>query len=280
MEWVVTKEATIVAMYERKESPYHGEMVLVKAGSFQMGNTWEEGKGENDESPVTVSISMDFWMGKTEVTYEQFDAYCSDVGYEYADEVDGRGRGKQPVVNVSWCQATAYCNWLSRKENIPIAYGEDGHFLDGNGNPTSDITQVRGYRLPTEAEWEYAARGGQYQRDWLYVGSDDPEEVAWYFQNCRTTRRPSPVGAKKPNSLGLYDMSGNVYEWCQDRYSQELPGGSNPLVFVGEDGALVIRGGTFRKYEKDLRVSAREKIVDGTYSDVGFRIARTATAGE
>ncbi|HRW93932.1 MAG TPA: SUMF1/EgtB/PvdO family nonheme iron enzyme, partial [Thermotogota bacterium] len=129
-------------------------------------------------------------------------------------------------------------------------------------------------------EWEYAARGGQYQRDWLYAGSDTPDEVAWYFPNCRATRRPSPVGAKKPNSLGLYDMSGNVYEWCQDRYSQELPGGSNPLVFVGEDGALVIRGGTFRKYEKDLRVSAREKIVDGTYSDVGFRIARTATAGE
>ena len=129
---------------------------------------------------------------------------------------EGWGRGTRPVINVSWNDAIAYCNWLSEKEKLPKAYDSNGNLLDKDGRVTTDITKVLGYRLPTEAEWEYAARGGNKSKGYKYAGSDNVGDVAWY--NSNSGKKTQEVGKKAPNELGLYDMSGNVWEWCSDWY--------------------------------------------------------------
>jgi len=276
------------------------EMVLVKAGSFQMGD--ESGELWEGTRPVhQVILNYNFWIGKYEVTFAEYDIFCEESGKPPAND-QGWGREERPVVNVTWRDAIAYCNWLSEKENFQPAYNEAGELLDFNGNVTTDITRVDGYRLPTEAEWEYAASGGHeavpIPPRFLFSGSDDIDEVAWYFENSGDEmiftgtpltvdysshgaakiqgKSTQPVGQKKPNELGIYDMSGNVWEWCHDWYGEYTVGEKvNP---IGADfGHLrVMRGGSWIFGANDCRVGNRlyrpphEKIFR-----LGFRFART-----
>lgn len=217
------------------------KMIPIKGGTFQMGSN----EGGDDEKPIHSVTISDFELGETEVTFEQFDAYCEATGKVKPDD-EGWGRGNRPVINVSWQDAQAYCQWLSEQTG-------------------------RTWRLPTEAEWEYAARGGQVATDTKYAGSNDLEEVAWYGKN-----RTHPVATKQPNELGLYDMSGNVYEWVEDQWHANYEGAptDGTAWMDGKKGSTrVIRGGYWLNSARGCRVSYRLSYSpEGRNSTVGFRL--------
>ncbi len=246
-------------------------MVFVQRGSFTMGDTW--GDGASDEKPThRVTFTYDFYMGKYEVTFDEYDAFCNATGKSKPDD-RGWGRGNRPVINVSWFDAAAYCNWLSEKENLPKAYDDKGNFLDKDGRVTTDPSKVVGYRLPTEAEWEYAARAGNKSKGYKYAGSDTVGDVAWYTSNSGSMTQE--VGKKLPNELGIYDMSGNVWEWCSDYYdSYTSDAKTNPFVSIGS--IRVVRSGSWFDSLATTLVTNRDNgLVNSTYSVAGFRIART-----
>jgi len=259
------------------------EMVLVEAGMFTMGDTW--GNGYEDETPIhDVILTYELLIGKYQVTFDEFDAFCEDANRTKPTDWDW-GRSQRPVIGVSWWDAIAYCNWLSERDNLPVAYrleGDDdeGEMLDAFGNITTDPSQVVGYRLPTEAEWEYAARGGPDDSDFEYSGSDAPDEVAWYRENSHNEDAGRittwPVGLLSPNALGIHDMSGNVQEWCGDFYSAySREEKTNPFVNAGTE--RVLRGGSFFNIARIVRVAYRNDLDPTQKRDVvGFRIAKTA----
>mgnify|MGYP003811717259 CR=1 FL=1 len=263
------------------------DLVIVQKGSFTMGDTW--GGGDSDEKPThKVTFTYNFYIGKYEVTFDEYDAFCeatgrSDGDWGRSNPSDGDwGRGNRPVINVSWWDATDYCNWLSEKEKLPKAYDNvnfldkfdsNGDFLDKDGRVTTDPSKVVGYRLPTEAEWEYAARGGNKSKGYKYAGSDDVDKVAWYRYNPGF--KTQEVGKKVPNELGIYDMSGNVWEWCSDWYGNYSSSAqTNPYNNSGSD--RVRRGGSWRGNATGTRVAFRSYYSPAyTYNNLGFRIART-----
>ncbi|HPE70408.1 MAG TPA: SUMF1/EgtB/PvdO family nonheme iron enzyme, partial [Thermotogota bacterium] len=258
-----------------------GEMILVNKGIFQMGNTRGDSEGDTDEFPVQdVTLTYDYLVGQYEVTFGEYDAYCEETGKSKPGD-SGWGRENRPVINVNWYDALGYCNWMSEREGLAVAYDSEGNLLDSNGQMTSDITQVEGYRLPTEAEWEYAARGGsQATGDWRFAGSDELDEVGWYEEN--SGNKTHLVGEKKANELGLYDMSGNVWEWCHDRYASYQSGNQqNPLG--PEDGAFrCARGGSWRYTGINCRIASRryDTPPSSSFNHMGFRLARTYTVEE
>jgi len=254
-----------------------GETVKVEAGSFTMGD--EFGDLWHVCRPVhQVMLTYDFYMGKYEVSFDEYDAFCEATGRSKPDD-KGWGRGQRPVINVSWWDAIAYCNWVSEREGLPVAYrllGEtdEGQMLDANGNVTTDITQVVGCRLPTEAEWEYAARGGKHHSPYQYSGSDNVDDVAWYSGN--SVNKSQEVGQKIPNALNIYDMSGNVWEWCSDWWYEytETPK-INPYNSTAGSNRMV-RGGSWVHDAVFSRVASRGHAdPSGTEIIIGFRIART-----
>ena len=198
--------------------PIEVEMVWVADGSFQMGNP-DSSAGWSDERPVHTVTLSGFYMGRTEVTQAQYQAVMgTNPSYSY-----GVG-DNYPVYFVSWYDAVEFCNKLSASEGRTLAYTVDGTNVTWN-RPAS------GYRLPTEAEWEYAAKGGDGSPgNYIYAGSNTVGNVAWYWNNIpsQSSGNPGygtqPVGTKFPNGLGLYDMSGNVYEWCWDWYGSYTSG--------------------------------------------------------
>ena len=241
-------------------------MVLVEGGTFLQGSPESEAGRSFDEGPrreITVSSIL---LARREVTFDEYDEFCSATGRARPED-KGWGRWSRPAINVTWTDAVEYCNWRSRKDGLAPAY-----ILDG-GRVTCDWT-AEGYRLPTEAEWEYAARGGRKTRGNPYSGGGDPETVAWYSLN--SGNRSHPVGGKAPNELGLLDMSGNVWEWCWDWYAGYPAGrASDPR---GPDGAAlrVVRGGAWFNVVSNLR-PARRWFVDPAYKFdyLGFRLARS-----
>jgi len=255
-------------------SLHPGELINVEGGSFTMGDTW--GDGSDDEKPShSVELTYNFKIGKYEVTFDQYDWFCEETGRKKPSD-NSWGRGNRPVINVSWNDAIAYCNWLSDKEKLPKAYDNMGNLLDADGSVTTDITKVLGYRLPTDAEWEYAARGDNKSMGYKYSGSDNVDEVAWYTSN--SGGKTHEIGTKTPNDLGIHDMSGNVWEWCSDWYDSGYYAKSpttNPYNYT-PNSRRVFRGGSWFNVATFSRVANRDYFSPTfTTTSLGFRISRT-----
>ena len=247
------------------------DMILIEPGSFQMGST----DGFANERPVhKVLITRPFYMARYAVTFEEYDRFCDDTIWARPDD-RGWGRGRQPIISVTWHDAVAYCNWLSEKEGLTPCYS-------GKRKATRCDFSADGYRLPTEAEWEYAARGGQMSRNCIYAGSDDPADVAWYVGNSRG--QTHPVGQKHPNELGLYDMSGNLYEWCWDWYDEgyyasspaiDPEGPPPPTTGLPWELNRVRRSGSWREDAESVRTTFRSIDYASYVGDNGFRLVKT-----
>ncbi|MEZ5038678.1 MAG: formylglycine-generating enzyme family protein [Saprospiraceae bacterium] len=245
------------------------EMLEVEGGTFKMGST-----AYKSEQPIHEVTVPDFFMGKYPVTNAQYAVFLNDyqsdkvkghehegegMVYEHSWGIQQKGRQWQaakgyedhPVIYVTWYGAIEYCQWLS-------------------------IQSGKAYRLPSESEWEYAASGGKHQSGFSYAGSNDLNEVGWYDQNSHDQTKP--VGLKFPNELGLYDMSGNVWEWCADHWHDNYEGApkdGSAWLTGGDSARRVVRGGSWDYYVYNCRVSYRFWIVaDGWFSAIGFRVAR------
>ncbi len=217
------------------------EMMFVEGGTFQMGGTSEQGRhAEGDEKPVHNVTLSNYFIGQTEVTLALWQAVMgSNPSWNKGDNL--------PVEKVSWNDCQMFITKLNQ--------------LTGQK-----------FRLPTEAEWEYAARGGKLSKGYKYSGSNSIADVAWYTNN--SSYNTHPVATKRPNELGLYDMSGNVWEWCQDWYgSYSSSTQSNPTgPSSGSD--RVLRGGSWAFYAGSCRVSSRLDYEPSRTSDnLGFRLA-------
>jgi formylglycine-generating enzyme required for sulfatase activity len=242
------------------------EMVPIPGGEYIMGSPAEEAKRGEDEGPQHSVKIAPFWMGKFEVTWDEYDQFAFSLDLKkkkrdgvdptqqreseqkadaitrptppYADETFGFGRKGQPVICITHHAAMEYCRWLSTKTG-------------------------KTYRLPTEAEWEYAARAGAKS---AYSFGDDAGSIgdyAWYVENAE---KPQPIGKKKPNPWGLYDIHGNVAEWCLDLYVpdfyKQLAGGkpvSGPVSMpTAKEYPYVARGGSWDDDAERLRSAARK----------------------
>jgi sulfatase modifying factor 1 len=238
------------------------EMVLIPAGEFTMGSD----KGEDDEQPPNRVKIDAFYMDKLEVTQEAYEKMMVQNPAKF------KGTDR-PVERVSWFAAVRYCNMRSLREGLTPCY--DLQTLKCN-------FQADGYRLPTEAEWEYACRAGT---NTIYYFGNTPNRLgqyAWYRANANKTSHP--VGLKKPNPWGLYDMHGNVWEWCNDFYDQNYyhqERQENPIGPSGGD-ERVLRGGSWASTAESSRSSARYSEAPGFadvcfgYEAYGFRCVRRA----
>lgn len=241
------------------------KFVLVEGGSFKMGTNEPVEMCESPAHDVTVKS---FYIGKTEVTFDDYDKYCLDAKRDTVT-ARGFGRGTRPAITISWNDAVAYCNWLSGKEKLSKCYR-----IDSTGVKYLDT--AKGYRLPSEAEWEFAARGGNKSNGTQYAGSTDLNETSWYKVN--SNGGTLPVAQLKPNELDLHDMTGNVWEWVWDYYSDtfyQVSQADNPKG--PEAGTYrVMRGGAFYNYANYVRVYTRQNSYPNfMQNSVGFRIART-----
>ncbi|MDR1869618.1 MAG: formylglycine-generating enzyme family protein [Treponema sp.] len=258
------------------------EMISVPGGSFQMGNP-DSSVGENDECPVhTVTLSA-FSIGKYEVTQAQYQAVMG------SNPASGYGvGGNYPVYKVRWYDALVFCNKLSITKGLTPAYRINNSTdpavwgtVTTRSNTTWDAVEVvsgsNGYRLPTEAQWEYAAKGGNGSPgNYTYAGSNNIDDVAWYGNTWYfNSGSAHPVGTKAPNGLGLYDMSGNVEEWCWDwdgYYSSEAQ--TDPTGASAGTGR-VSRGGNWSSATTYARSVCRSYYYPGDRGyNVGFRLVR------
>ena len=245
-----------------------GEMVLAPAGWFTMGSDG----GEDDEKPPHKVWVDAFLIDKCEVTQEQFQALMEKNPSHF--------KGPQnPVEQATWADAAFYCNARSRADGLQPCYDEETGACNFSAN---------GYRLPTEAEWEYACRAGTSS---AYPFGNDPSKLktyAWFADSA--AKKTHPVGQKKPNAWGLHDMTGNVLEWCNDVYTETYYAESprkNPHGPPDEPGAdFVLRGGTWDTSANTCRAAYRAGDtpgqIDGCFrrDQIGFRCVRNAPAGK
>jgi len=232
--------------------------VLVEGGTFQMGSQ----RGYSDERPVREVTVLSFTISRYEVTNSEFATFLNAKGNKVEGEVEWldiassqcliekvgskyaskAGFEQHPVVCVSWYGAAAYCAWV-------------------------------GGRLPTEAEWEYAARGGKQSLGFMYSGSSDVQKVAWYQNNSGNSTHK--VAGKLPNELGIYDMSGNVYEWCSDWYTLYRSGSVSNPKGPAEGTTKVCRGGAWNVKDDLQRITHRAfYLPKERYANIGFRYVK------
>ena len=216
------------------------ELVKVEAGAFAMGA--RDGENGDDEKEHWVTLTKDFYIGRTEVTQAQYKAVMgkNPSGFKGDD---------LPVEQVSWNEAMEFCAKLNEMGKAPAGWK---------------------FTLPTEAQWEYAARGGKKSDDHKYSGGDNLGDVAWYRENG--DEKTHPVAQKQANELGLYDMSGNVWEWCLDLYEGRYA--RDPEFLTGNNGShRVNRGGSWYYLAKFCRSAVRDCDDPGFRDDdVGFRV--------
>jgi formylglycine-generating enzyme required for sulfatase activity len=267
-------------------------MVRIQGGTFAMGSpraVWEEAYRDDldyfvyDELRHSVTISP-FYMGKYEVTQKE---WRDIMGYG-TSEFSG---DDLPVESVSWYEAIEYCNKRSQREGLTPAYTIDKSRKDPNNTAPSTSKWVfendtirwmvtwnrkaNGYRLPTEAEWEYACRAGTSTP---YYTGNTVDGAGWYRVN--SGNKTHPIGQKQPNAWGLYDMHGNVYEWCWDWYDEYPRGAQTDPAGAGTGFARVVRGGSWFDGARILRSTGRgggTSISQRLY--LGFRLARSGSGG-
>mgnify|MGYP000565805432 CR=1 FL=1 len=228
-----------------------GGMTLMDltAGSFSMGSADTDERRYYDEALHTVELSGEVEMGVTEVTQLQFREY---MGYDAPDMFVGCD--DCPVQNVSWDEAAAFTNALSVSHELETCYTCDGDARDIECEPVEDLYACNGYRLPTEAEWEYASRAGA---ETIYSGGDNLDEYGWYYYN--SSHQIQPVASLRPNAWGLYDMSGNVREFTHDWYSEFEEGAIlvDPVVHPADGERPIERGGSYDCIPDHLRIQTR-----------------------
>jgi len=232
------------------------EMLLVKGGTFQMGSIF----GQKTEEPVHSVTVTSFFIGKYEVTQENWQKIMgTNPSYFKGD--------KKPVEQITWYEAIEFCNKFSQKEGLTPAYTINGKDVFCNW-------EEDGYRLPSEAEWEFAAKGGKYSKSLEYSGSSDLDEVGWY--NGNSNFKSKDVGTKKANELGIYDMSGNVWEWCWDLYDNYSSSPQTNPHGVTRGTHRVHRGGSFCDIDIYCQISCRSNFYpDYSRFNLGFRLARS-----
>ncbi len=217
------------------------EMVRVEGGTFRMGATSEqEDEADSDETPVHSVTLSSYYIGKTEVTQALWQAVMGSNPSNF--------KGSDlPVESVSWDNCQEFIQKLNR--------------LTG-----------RNFRFPTEAEWEFACRGGNNSRGYKYSGSNDIDNVAWYDGN--SGNKTHPVGTKAPNELGIYDMSGNVFEWCSDWYADYTSYSQTDPTGPHSGACRVIRGGCWGSFVRNCRSSLRfNRYPSYRYDILGLRLA-------
>jgi formylglycine-generating enzyme required for sulfatase activity len=232
-------------------------MVVIPAGRFLMGSPAYEPERRDLEGPQhEVRIATPFATGVYAVTFDEYELFCEDMKLQKPKD-QGWGRGRGPVINVSWEAARAYCAWLGE---------QTGH----------------GYRLPSEAEWEYACRAGTETP--FHFGARLTTDQANFYVNSTyngplavlALGRTVPVGSFPPNAFGLYDMHGNVCEWCQDAWHDRYEGApSDGTAWKSGEYLRVLRGGSWSTGPSRCR-AAHRTYAPASYSDVGFRVCRSA----
>jgi len=223
------------------ESVINLQMVAVQGGTFIMGCTSEQGNDCLDsEKPAHQVVMSDFYMGKYEVTQAQWESLMGNNPSQFKG-------ANQPVVNINYDEVWAFIRKLNAQTG-------------------------KQYHLPTEAEWEYAARGGAKSQGYKYSGSNNPDDVAWYADNGGSTTHP--VGGKNGNELGIYDMSGNAWEWCNDWYGDYSGAAQTNPQGVSSGTTLVCRGGGWISDAQGVRVARRYyNSPDNRNFGIGFRLA-------
>lgn len=232
-------------------------MVFVKGGTFKMGSA----QAYRDEMPQHQVTLSDYYIGKYEVTVAQYKQFCASTGrklpakptpawYEEHDRaVPFEWVDEHPMVYVTYNDAINYCKWLSEK--------------------TGDT-----YTLPTEAQWEFAAKGGILSRKYKYAGSNNLSEVGWHDENTQE-KGLKPVGQLKPNELGIYDMSGNAWEWCLDFYGNYTAGSQKDPQGPKTGQFRVIRGGSWYYVDDMARLTSRDGPKPNyTNYNYGFRVVK------
>jgi formylglycine-generating enzyme required for sulfatase activity len=248
-----------------RDCPACPDMVVVPAGEFLMGSAESErGRSRNEGPQRKVAIGQAFAMGKFEVTFAQWDACAAEGGCKHKPKDEEWGRGKRPVINVSWHDATQFVAWLSGKTG-------------------------RAYRLPTEAEWEYAARGitsASEPHPPFSTGATINYKQANYDANFTYgegkmglfRQKTLDVGSLPRNAFGLHDMHGNVWEWVQDCYKDSYQGAptDGSAVALPDCGLRILRGGSWSYFPQLLRSAYRYATTPDIRLDmVGFRVARS-----
>ncbi len=223
--------------------PIKPEMIRVDGGSFNMGDSL----GDSNQRPVHKVTVSTFSIAKNLVTVAEFNTFCMATGRQMPDPPSWGWNDNHPIVNINYYDAIDYCKWLTDELKIK-------------------------YRLPTEAEWEYAARGGNKSKGTIYAGSNDLSEVGWYNEN--SSGQANVIEYKTPNELGIYDMSGNVFEWCNDWFEiyKSNSNATNPTgPSTGTD--RVIRGGCWDIDSSECKVTTRfSNPEEGSGDGLGFRI--------